>query len=85
MSSATAERRLEAGDPDQRPSRGLEGLAQALVSWTRQQSHDQGEMRKVLSGLGILGNFLKVVSESDIDVELGLVRNNGKSQRGCCE
>ena len=48
---------------------GVKGVARAFTWWAAK--NESLEARQVLAGLGHLGDFLKAVSSSDIDLELG--------------
>jgi hypothetical protein len=47
----------------------VKGVARAFAKWAVE--NESLDARHVLAGLGYLGNFLKAVSEVDIDVERG--------------
>lgn len=47
----------------------ITGVARAFTRWAT--SYDSLEARQLLAGLGHLGDFLKAVSNADIDLELG--------------
>jgi hypothetical protein len=60
---------------------GVQGVAQVFAWWA---ANNQGpDARRVLTGLGHLGEFLKAVSSSDIDLELGRGDSFGTNKR-CC-
>jgi|SRR5277367_234914 hypothetical protein len=53
---------------------GVRGVTRAFTRWAT--NHESLEARQLLAGLGHLGDFLKAVSNADIDLELG-VKNSG--------
>jgi len=53
---------------------GIRGVARAFTRWAT--NHESIEAPQLLAGLGHLGDFLKAVSNADLDLELGL-KNSG--------
>ena len=58
---------------------GINGVARAFTWWAAK--HERLEPRQLLAGLGHLGEFLKAVSDAEIDLELGLL-GSGKTASG---
>jgi hypothetical protein len=56
---------------------GINRVAQAFTWWAA--NNENFEARQVLAGLGHLGDFLKAVSDADIDLELGY-KDSGKTE-----
>lgn len=58
---------------------GIRGVAQAFTRWATK--HESLEARQLLAGLRHLGDFLKAVSNSNIDLELGFNDSGKKNFR----
>jgi hypothetical protein len=54
---------------------GVQGVARLFTLWAANK--EILDPRQVLSGLGHLGEFLKAVSDSDIDIDIELGDNRG--------
>ena len=63
----------EVGELDSRS--GVQGVARLFTLWAA--NSENLDPRQVLSGLGHLGQFLKAISDSDIDIDLELGDNSG--------
>jgi hypothetical protein len=61
---------------------GVQGFAQVFASWAA--NNHSPDARRVLAGLGHLGEFLKAVSTSDIDLELGCGNSFGNYRLYFC-